>query len=258
MKKIEATTLEEAYSKASTELGCSVSQLEVEVIQYPTKGILGLFKKPAIIVATAKNAPAVKEKEQPIYKHEEPDEVDSYELELDDKYYEQKDDYVDEDGEFYDLTTEQCATEVKEKINELFKSICYNIDEIDVKVYDDNTLLVEFSGADSALMIGKEGYRYKALSYMLYNWVSAEYGMQLRLEIAEFLKNQEESISRYLISVCESVDMDGRAQTKVLDGVLVQIALRQLRDRYPDKYVAIRSTYDGGKFIIINSYHEFR
>jgi spoIIIJ-associated protein len=68
-------------------------------------------------------------------------------------------------------------------------------------VYDENTLLVEFTGPDAALMIGKEGYRYKALSYMLFNWINAVYGMQLRLEIAEFLKNQEESISRYLINI---------------------------------------------------------
>jgi spoIIIJ-associated protein len=92
---------------------------------------------------------------------------------------------------------------------------------------------------------------------MLFNWINAVYGMQLRLEIAEFLKNQEESISRYLINVCDIIDQEGRAQTKVLDGVLVQIALKQLRDRYPDRYVAIRSTRDGGKFIVINSYHEY-
>ena len=106
-------------------------------------------------------------------------------------------------------------------------------------------------------MIGKEGYRYKALSYMLFNWINAVYGMQLRLEIAEFLKNQEESIASYLIGICDSIDRDGRAQTKILDGVLVQIALKQLRLRYPDRYVAIRSTRDGGKFIVINSYHEY-
>jgi len=90
---------------------------------------------------------------------------------------------------------------------------------------------------------------------MIFNWINTKYQLQLRLEIAEFLKNQEESISRYLSGVKESVDRDGRAQTKVLDGVLVQIALRELREIYPEKYVAIRSTRDGLKYIIINDYH---
>lgn len=144
---------------------------------------------------------------------------------------------------------------IKEEINTLFKLSCFDIDEIKVSIYDENTLFIEFKGDDSALLIGKEGYRYKALSYMLFNWINSKYQLQLRLEIAEFLKNQEESVSRYLESVCESIDKDGRAQTKILDGVLVQIALKELRDAYPDKYVAIRSTRDGLKYIIVNDYH---
>ena len=146
----------------------------------------------------------------------------------------------EEEEAFEDI--EAIALEVKEQINALFATICFELNEIEVSVYDENTLMIDFNGPDAALLIGKEGYRYKALSYMIFNWINAKYGLQLRLEIAEFLKNQEESITRYLVGVCESIDRDGRAQTKILDGVLVQIALKQLRDQYPDKYVAIRST----------------
>ena len=273
MKKIEASTLEEAYAKAASEFGCSVTALQVEIVQFPSKGVLGLFKKSAIIVANLPHSvgvstatavvedpvveeePAVEEESETASVYVEPEE-----LVLGDEFYEQADDFEEEgemEGDFYQLSAQECADEVKEQINILFKDICFDINAVDVSVYDENTLLVEFTGADAALMIGKEGYRYKALSYMLFNWINAVYGMQLRLEIAEFLKNQEESISRYLINVCDVIDQDGRAQTKVLDGVLVQIALKQLRDRYPDRYVAIRSTRDGGKFIIINSYHEY-
>ncbi len=263
MKKIEAPTLEEAYAKAAAEFGCSVTALQVEIVQFPSKGVLGLFKKSAIIIANLpqKTSAPVEEESIPVSVKEplttlaEPEE-----LVLSDKFYEQADDFEEEgefDSDMYQLSAQECADEVKEQINILFKDICFDINDIDVSVYDENTLLVEFSGVDAALMIGKEGYRYKALSYMLFNWINAVYGMQLRLEIAEFLKNQEESISRYLVNICDIIDQEGRAQTKVLDGVLVQIALKQLRDRYPDRYVAIRSTRDGGKFIIINSYHEY-
>lgn len=265
MKKIEAATLEQAYAQAASEFGCSVTALQVEIVQFPSKGFLGLFKKSAIIVANLPQKtppPTVEEPVQenvpePLTKMAEPDE-----LVLSDKFYEQADDFEEEgeyeyDNDMYQLSAQECADEVKEQINILFKDICFDINDIDVSVYDENTLLVEFSGVDAALMIGKEGYRYKALSYMLFNWINAVYGMQLRLEIAEFLKNQEESISRYLVNICDIIDQEGRAQTKVLDGVLVQIALKQLRDRYPDRYVAIRSTRDGGKFIIVNSYHEY-
>lgn len=266
MKKIEAPTLEQAYAQAAAEFGCSVTALQVEIVQFPSKGVLGLFKKSAIIVANLPHSAGVStavEAEEAIVE-EEVETFSSYvepeELVLGDEFYEQADDFEEMgevEGDYYQLSAQECADEVKEQINILFKDICFDINDVEVSVYDENTLLVEFTGADAALMIGKEGYRYKALSYMLFNWINAVYGMQLRLEIAEFLKNQEESISRYLINICDIIDQEGRAQTKVLDGVLVQIALKQLRERYPDRYVAIRSTRDGGKFIIINSYHEY-
>lgn len=283
MKKIEAPSLELAYAKAAAEFGCSVTVLQVEIVQFPSKGILGLFKKSAIIVAhlpvqevqvekkAVKTEPIVETKEVTEEVHEEEVEHrglmhndvllgESFATSQEDDFEEDDEDmYGDYDGQddYEELTVEECALEVKEKINELFKEICFDLHEIEVSAYDENTLLVELTGVDSALMIGKEGYRYKALSYMLFNWINAAYGLQLRLEIAEFLKNQEESISRYLVGVCESIEREGRGQTKTLDGVLVQIALKQLRDRYPDRYVAIRSTRDGGKFIVINSYHEY-
>jgi spoIIIJ-associated protein len=274
MKKIEAQTLELAYAQAAREFGCSVTALQVEIVQFPSNGVLGLFKKSAIIIAnfphtnpnvTTSAAAAAIEVEEPFVEEEvavaeAASSIEPEELVLGDEFYEQADDFEEEgelEEDFYEISAQECADEVKEQINILFKDICFDINAIEVSVYDENTLLVEFTGVDAALMIGKEGYRYKALSYMLFNWINAVYGMQLRLEIAEFLKNQEESISRYLINICDIIDQEGRAQTKVLDGVLVQIALKQLRDRYPDRYVAIRSTRDGGKFIVINSYHEY-
>jgi len=295
MKKIEADTLEQAYSQAAKEFACSVTQLQVEIIQFPSKGVLGMFKKPAIIVASPilpRELVVSKEVVEPKVVVASPPpptpvpaetvvlpkplmvvESPKEESFLDDAALDIRDEELfsvpeeEEEENFYDnnamdlaydeMPIDECAVDVKAKITDLFASTCFNLNEIKVSAYDDHTLLVEISGADSALMIGKEGYRYKALSYMLFNWINATYGLQLRLEIAEFLRNQEESIERYLIGVCETVDRDGRAQTKVLDGVLVQIALTQLRNRYPNRYVAIRSNREGGKFIIINSYHEY-
>ena len=299
MIKIVSDTLEEAYKDAASKLECSVTELNIEVVQSPSSGFLGLFKKSAIIVAAKKSnkedtAPVKKSKselkkeQKPEAKKESKQETkrdrkkpkqnnkksehnllndtimpESFVSTQDDEDYDMADinftaDYEDEPQE--ELTQEssnahEVAKTVEKEINALFQLTCFEIERIDVKVYDENTLLIEFKGEDAALLIGKEGYRYKALSYMIFNWINTKYQMQLRLEIAEFLKNQEESVSRYLVGVCENIERDGRAQTKILDGVLVQIALKELRDKYPNKYVAIRSTRDGLKFIIINDYH---
>jgi len=301
MIKIEAITLDKAYEDAAVKLNCSVTELAIEVVQHPKNGVLGFFKKSAIIVATVDSTivsankrknPKVKDKpKEKIEKTEEivkvektekvvkakeevqthtilndtimpasfvsdqDDEDDdlesglSYTADYDDEFDEKENDAEDL------VNTKELALTIDKEINELFNLTCFEIDKIDVSVYDEQTLLVEFKGTDAALLIGKEGYRYKALSYMIFNWINSKYDIQLRLEIAEFLKNQEESVSRYLVNVCENIDRDGRAQTKILDGVLVQIALKELREKYPQKYVVIRSTRDGLKYIIVNDYH---
>ena len=114
---------------------------------------------------------------------------------------------------------------------------------------------LEFNGADAALLIGKEGYRYKAFSYLLYNWISLKYGFNIRLEIAEFLKNQEEMIKKYLAPLVEKIKDTGRGQTKNLDGVLVKIALEELRKEFPNKYVGIKTNREGGKYIVVNEFN---
>jgi len=305
MIKVEAATLEEAYQNASSSLKCSVTELVIEVVQHPSSGFLGLFKKSAIIVATVDTTKVqskpqkTKEKESKVekstpkdlkeqkkQKNREPKKKNqkNKDKKVEEKRHSVLNDTImpasfvsDQDDEDDDLSSgmsytadyddeydneesptqnmAQISSEIQKEINTLFNLTCFKIDKIEVSVYDETTILVEFKGEDAALLIGKEGYRYKALSYMIFNWINTKYDIQLRLEIAEFLKNQEESVSRYLVGVCENIEKDGRAQTKILDGVLVQIALRELRDRYPDKYVVIRTTRDRLKYIIVNDYN---
>jgi spoIIIJ-associated protein len=291
MTKIEAPSYEQAYKDAAEALKCSVLALNVEVVQRPSNGFLGLFKKTAIIIATVKTTQEVEAKEQEKTQTQTKTRVEkkpkkqvkkqvkkqkakvehniindtimpqSFVSTQDDEDYDISDinftaDYEeDEDTQETTQNLQSIVQEVSKEMNSLFDLTCFNIESIDVSVYDETTLLIEFKGKDVALLIGKEGYRYKALSYMIFNWINVKYKLQLRLEIAEFLQNQEESVARYLEGVYETIARDGRCQTKILDGVLIQIALRSLREKYADKYVAIRSTRDGLKYIIVNDYH---
>lgn len=139
-------------------------------------------------------------------------------------------------------------------MNNLFQETCFALDEIKVEFYDDETIYMEFTGDDSALLIGKEGYRYKALSYILFNWINEKYGLMLRLEIAEFLKNQEDAIHNYLEPVIENIKENGSYKTKPLDGILVHIALKRLREEFPNKYVAVKTNQKGDKYVLVNEY----
>ncbi|MEA1915905.1 MAG: Jag N-terminal domain-containing protein [Campylobacterota bacterium] len=284
MITIKAKTLEEAYAQASQKLECSITQMKIEIVQNPSSGFMGLFSKEAIIVAAIDEQSVEKPKkvepkkptiekervEPPKVAVEETTEIEEPEVvaveepqeakkEVEEKKQPYEHHSTNMEDSFFEKPQESVdiVTQIEDDIKELFSTICFELDTIKVSMYDENILYIELAGADAALLIGKEGYRYKALSYMLFNWINSKYELQLRLEIAEFLKNQEESIDRYLDGVCENVDRDGRAQTKILDGVLVQIALKKLRSIYPQKYVAIRTTKDGNKYIIINHYNEY-
>jgi spoIIIJ-associated protein len=241
MIKIEAPSLEEAYKKASEELGCSITDLDIKVIQHPSKGILGIGKKNAVILVKCTKeeapAPSIKEVEEKIEKITPKNEI------FDNFYKERKD-------------LEQIAAEVERELKTLFETLCFRLDKIVVKPYDKETLLIEFGGEDAALLIGKEGYRYKALSYMLFNWLNPKYDLQIRLEIAEFLKTQEEAVRNYLAPLIERIKKEGRGQTKPLDGVLIQIALKELRAAFPDKYVGVRENRKGEKYIIVNEFRK--
>lgn len=150
---------------------------------------------------------------------------------------------------------QEISKAVQKELDELLAMLPYKLDSVLVEPYDENTLYVKIDGEDSALLIGKEGYRYKAISYLIFNWVNHVYGLMIRLEIAEFLHNQEEMIANYLLPTIESVKLTGKAQTKPLDGVLAHIALKQLREQFPDKYVSFRLNSEGERYIIVNAFY---
>jgi len=301
MIRIEANTLEEAYSKAAAELTCSVTQITFDVIQNPSSGFLGMFKKSAIVEAKRKNESNSKPQredgeDRPRKSRNRRNRNKKFDQPVDGEKKQESKPKVNPQAKKSSNTANKplkkqeakkespkpiekqaqkpapkpaprrenikpkvevgiAVIEIKKDINALFAHSCFELDEIKVEVYSEDTVLVEFGGEDAALLIGKEGYRYKSLSYLLYNWINIKYNLNVRLEIAEFLKNQEEMIAKYLVGVIERINNTGRAQTKILDGVLVKIALEALRAEFPDKYVGIKSGREGGRFIVINDFN---
>jgi spoIIIJ-associated protein len=266
MKKVEASTLEEAYQKAAALLKCSITNIQYEVIQYPSKGIFGLFKKSAIIVASCnkpKESKSVLEEIPPKTKEivpasplkEETPVVEERVVEGDavlESFFDTDTKESNEDVET--IVCNELAQLIEDQLKELLSYSCFDIDIVEVDVVD-NTALVFIDGKDAALLIGKEGYRYNALSYMLFNWLHTKYELFIKLEIAEFLTSQQEMIRNYIKPVIENVERYGKGKTRPLDGILVQIALEQLREIFPNKYVAVKTARDGSKFVVINEFH---
>lgn len=71
------------------------------------------------------------------------------------------------------------------------------------------------------------------MPYLTYSLIGyTAYNYNIRLEVASFLKDQEEMMELYLQGVMMAVHEVGSAQTKPLDGMLLHIALKRLREAF--------------------------
>ncbi|WQX78148.1 Jag N-terminal domain-containing protein [Helicobacter pylori] len=261
--EIKAKTLEEALIQASIALNCPIINLQYEVIQTPSKGFLNIGKKEAIILAGVKES--VKEvKEESVKETNTKENHQNHQNNIEEK----KQNLETETPQEERITPkppkknlkeeshgEDKLHEIKRELKDLFSHLPYKINKVEVSLYEPGVLLIDIDGEDSALLIGEKGYRYKALSYLLFNWIHPTYGYSIRLEISTFLQNQEKVMEAQLQSVIMTVHEVGKGQMKAPDGVLTYIALKKLRKAFPNKYVSIKTNLNDEKYIVINDFN---
>ncbi|RKV29257.1 Jag N-terminal domain-containing protein [Helicobacter pylori] len=258
--EIKAKTLEEALIQASIALNCPIINLQYEVIQTPSKGFLNIGKKEAIILAGVKES--VKEvKEESVKEtntkenHQNNIEEKKQKLETETPQEEKITPKPSKKNPKEESHSGDKLHEIKQELKDLFSHLPYKINKVEVSLYEPGVLLINIDGEDSALLIGEKGYRYKALSYLLFNWIHPTYGYSIRLEISTFLQNQEKVMEAQLQSVIMTVHEVGKGQMKAPDGVLTYIALKKLRKAFPNKYVSIKTNLNDEKYIVINDFN---
>ncbi|MEJ8616519.1 Jag N-terminal domain-containing protein [Helicobacter pylori] len=264
--EIKAKTLEEALIQASIALNCPIINLQYEVIQTPSKGFLNIGKKEAIILAGVKES--VKEvKEESVKEVKEESVKETHTKEIHQSAGEKKQKLETETPQEEIITPKPSKKnlkeeshngdklhEIKQELKDLFSHLPYKINKVEVSLYEPGVLLIDIDGEDSALLIGEKGYRYKALSYLLFNWIHPAYGYNIRLEISTFLQNQEKIMDTQLQSIIMTVHEVGKGQMKA-PGVLTYIALKKLRKAFPNKYVSIKTNLNDEKYIVINDFN---
>ncbi|KAA8891621.1 Jag N-terminal domain-containing protein [Helicobacter pylori] len=257
--EIKAKTLEEALIQASIALNCPIINLQYEVIQTPSKGFLSIGKKEAIILAGVKESvKEVKEesvKETNTKENHQNNIEEKQSLETETPQEERITPKPPKKTLKEESHNEDKLHEIKQELKDLFSHLPYKINKVEVSLYEPGVLLINIDGEDSALLIGEKGYRYKALSYLLFNWIHPAYGYSIRLEISTFLQNQEKVMEAQLQSVIMTVHEVGKGQMKAPDGVLTYIALKKLRKAFPNKYVSIKTNLNDEKYIIINDFN---
>ncbi|GAA7901052.1 Jag N-terminal domain-containing protein [Helicobacter pylori] len=257
--EIKAKTLEEALIQASIALNCPIINLQYEVIQTPSKGFLNIGKKEAIILAGVKES--VKEVKEESVKETNTKEIHQSAEEKKQKLETEtpQEEIITPKPPKKNLKEESHngdkLHEIKQELKALFSHLPYKINKVEVSLYEPGVLLIDIDGEDSALLIGEKGYRYKALSYLLFNWIHPAYGYSIRLEISTFLQNQEKVMEAQLQSTIMTVHEVGKGQIKAPDGVLTYNALKKLRKAFPNKYVSIKTNLNDEKYIVINDFN---
>ncbi len=257
--EIKAKTLEEALIQASIALNCPIINLQYEVIQTPSKGFLNIGKKEAIILAGVKESvkeiqeenvkeTSTKETHQSAEEKKQNSEIETPQEEITTPKPPKKN--LKEESHNGDK-----LHEIEQELKDLFSHLPYKINKVEVSLYEPGVLLIDIDGEDSALLIGEKGYRYKALSYLLFNWIHPAYGYNIRLEISTFLQNQEKVMDTQLQNTIMTVHEVGKGQMKAPDGVLTYIALKKLRKAFPNKYVSIKTNLNDEKYIVINDFN---
>ncbi|WQZ81737.1 Jag N-terminal domain-containing protein [Helicobacter pylori] len=245
--EIKAKTLEEALIQASIALNCPIINLQYEVIQTPSKGFLNIGKKEAIILASVKETNTKENHQNNIEEKKQLETETPQEERITPKPPKKNPKEESHNGDK--------LHEIKQELKDLFSHLPYKINKVEVSLYEPGVLLIDIDGEDSALLIGEKGYRYKALSYLLFNWIHPAYGYSIRLEISTFLQNQEKVMEAQLQSVIMTVHEVGKGQMKAPDGVLTYIALKKLRKAFPNKYVSIKTNLNDEKYIVINDFN---
>ncbi|WQV86058.1 Jag N-terminal domain-containing protein [Helicobacter pylori] len=257
--EIKAKTLEEALIQASIALNCPIINLQYEVIQTPSKGFLSIGKKEAIILAGVKESvKEVKEesvKETNTKENHQNNIEEKKQLETETPQEERITPKPPKKNPKEESHNGDKLHEIKQELKDLFSHLPYKINKVEVSLYEPGVLLIDIDGEDSALLIGEKGYRYKALSYLLFNWIHPTYGYSIRLEISTFLQNQEKVMEAQLQSTIMTVHEVGKGQMKAPDGVLTYIALKKLRKAFPNKYVSIKTNLNDEKYIVINDFN---
>ncbi|MDA3046283.1 Jag N-terminal domain-containing protein [Campylobacter sp. VBCF_06 NA8] len=241
--KIEAINLTQAYQKAADEFGCSITELNIRVIQQPSSGFLGFFKKNAIIEVVKKGEkfPQSENLSQKPNDEKKPQNSQKTRSANSHKVRKEKPKAA--------INDEICK-DIEQKITNLIAQSGFNLSVCEVKIHDENSVYIKIDGDDSALLIGKEGHRYKAFSYMIYNWISMKYNLSVVFEVAEFLQNQSKHIDSYVGALKANAN-GSKIVTKPFDGAFVKIASDKIKESFPDRTIGIKSTRNG-KIIIID------
>ena len=188
------SNVDEATNLALAELGLSLDEVTVTVLEEPSSGFLGIGQKPALVRVEKKKAP-VKEKE-------------TIEEKLS-KIKENKKNEVKEKKEdkFTNVTSHKALNFLNELISDMGLTL-----SLKAKEDKEGTIFIDIDGKDSSTIIGKRGQTLDAIQYLTSLVVNKEEGPYIRVVVdcEGYRKKRERTLEQLALRLAAKVSKQKR------------------------------------------------
>ena len=204
--EVKAKTIDDAITDALVQLGVTSDQLDYEVIEKGSAGILGLGRKDAVIKARKKVAVSEK-KEKPVVEKKKEDSTSKKE-----STPVVKEETVENSEKAQakaQVTIDYSALEASAKdfLTQVFAAMQLEV-EIITKVDEDNKVIdVEFKGPEMGMLIGKRGQTLDSLQYLTNLAVNkqSESYIKVKLDTEDYRKRRKETLENLAKNIAYKV-----------------------------------------------------
>ena len=199
--EVKAKTIDDAITDALVQLGITSDQLDYEVIEKGSAGILGLGRKDAVIKARKKVAVPEKKAESVVEKKAEAAPASKKEEASETK--------VEKTSSKAPVNIDFSALEanVKDFLTQVFAAMQLEV-EILTKVDEENKVIdVEFKGPEMGMLIGKRGQTLDSLQYLTnlaVNKQSDSY-IKVKLDTEDYRKRRKETLENLAKNIAYKV-----------------------------------------------------
>ncbi len=199
--EVKAKTIDDAITDALVQLGITSDQLDYEVIEKGSAGILGLGRKDAVIRARKKIVVPEKKVEPVVEKKAEI----PVEKKVEKPVVVKEEKTVEKTSVHVDFST--LEKNVKEFLTQVFAAMQIEV-EIITNVDEDNKVIeVEFKGPDMGMLIGKRGQTLDSLQYLTnlaVNKQSDSY-VKVKLDTEDYRKRRKETLENLAKNIAYKV-----------------------------------------------------
>ena len=204
--EVKAKTIDDAITDALVQLGVTSDQLDYEVIEKGSSGILGLGRKDAVIKARKKVAVPEK-KEKPVVEKKKEDSTSKKESTPVVK--EETAENSEKAQAKAPVTIDYSALEASAKdfLTQVFAAMQLEV-EIITKVDEDNKVIdVEFKGPEMGMLIGKRGQTLDSLQYLTNLAVNkqSESYIKVKLDTEDYRKRRKETLENLAKNIAYKV-----------------------------------------------------